>query len=81
MQIINKEEADCLLLLTGSREIAVSGKLKGLKIGEGLVVKRSEWKAKYAPTKIARKIEKEYGWKFKGGRMSDNSGWLMQREL
>jgi len=79
MENLSEKDANAMLLLTNSREISVSGRLKSLKVGEGLVVKRSEWKAKYVPSKIARRLEKQYGWKFRTGRLTDNSGWLLQR--
>jgi len=79
METLSKEEANAMLLLTSGREIAVSSRLKSLQPGEALVVKRSEWKTKYAPSKIARRIEKQDGWKFRTGRLADNSGWMLQR--
>ena len=79
MKIIEAEEANQLVPLTGGRETAVSGRLKMLKPGQALIIERGEWKAKYAPTRIARYIEKKYGWKFSGGRLPDASGWILQR--
>jgi len=79
METIGKAEADALLLLTNSREITVSGRLKALAVGEALIIKRSEWKAKYPPSKIARRIEKNSNWKFRTGRLPDNNGWMLQR--
>ena len=79
MEIISKEQADSMLLLTGGRELAISGKLKSLAVGEALIIKRSEWKARYAPMRITRRLEKTTTWRFRSGRLPDNSGWLIQR--
>lgn len=79
MEVLEKAQADQLMLLTNGREVAVSARLKSLKPGEGLVIKRHEWKARYAPSLIARRLEKKLGWRFRSGRLTDNSGWLIQR--
>ncbi len=79
MEKISKEEANGLVLLSNGREIWLTAKLKELPIGEGITLKRTEWKAKYPPTQVARKLEKKYNWKFRTGRLLDNSGWLLQR--
>jgi len=79
METIGKAEADALLLLTNSREISVSGRLKMLAVGEALIVKSAEWKVKYPPSKIARRIEKKSTLKFRSGRLHGNQGWLLQR--
>lgn len=79
MKKLSSEEANNTPLLNNGREIAVTAKLKELKPGEGLTVLHTEWKSKYPPTRIARRLEKKHGWKFRTGRLTDNSGWLLQR--
>ncbi len=79
MKKISAEEANSTQLLNNGREIAVTAGLKQLKPGEGLTVSKNEWKAKYPPSRIARRLEKKLGWKFRTGRLLDNSGWLLHR--
>lgn len=79
MQKIGKEEAKDMVSLKSGRETLVSAWIKQLAAGEALIVKRSEWKTTYPPTRIARSISKKLGWTFDTGRLPDNTGWLIKR--
>lgn len=78
-EIIQKDLAQSILPLSRGRESVVSAMLKQLQPGQALIVRRSEWKAKTAPTRTARKLEKRSSLKFETGRLPDNSGWILKR--
>ncbi len=79
MRILNKEEADAITPVSNGRETLVSSTIKQLQVGQGLIITRQDWKAKYPPTTIVNSISKKTGRKFEKGRMPDGSGWFVKR--
>lgn len=76
---MNPEEFDRIPLHGRGRSSPVFNAIMDLKVGEGIKIKKSGWKPKYAPTLIAKRIERKYGFRFKRGALPDRSGWGVQR--
>ncbi len=52
-----------------------------LKVEEGLIITRSEWKWKrQGPNMLCNRINKKGGPQFKCSKLADGSGWMMVRE-
>jgi hypothetical protein len=79
MKKLTKEQADAILPLGRGNSTRISGMLKQLEIGEGLVIEKSDWKAKTPPLRIVNYLSKKTGRKFRKGTMPDRSGWFVQR--
>ena len=79
MQKLSKEEVEKTVVFNNGRELWLTVKLKELQPGEGLIVKKTEWRSKSGPGRYARRLEKTLPRKFRCGRLADNSGWLLQR--
>ena len=54
---------------------AVFNAIMELQVGEGLKIKKAGWTPKYPPTRIVKRIEKKFGFRFKRGALPDRSGW------
>lgn len=76
---LTSEEFDQLTLHGRGRSSPVFNALISLKPGEAMSVKKKNWKPKYPPTLMVKRIEKKYGYKFAHGALPDRSGWAMKR--
>ncbi|HLG35823.1 MAG TPA: hypothetical protein VI757_13150 [Bacteroidia bacterium] len=77
---ITKEEFKKLALHGRGRSSSVYNSMLSLQVDDdALVIEKSSWRPKYAPTRIAKKIERKYGFRFVGGALPDRSGWAFQR--
>ena len=76
---ITSEEFDNLSLHGRGSTSPVYNAIISLKPGEALVMEKSSWKAKYAPTLIVKRIEKKYPMRFRRGALPDRIGWAVKR--
>lgn len=79
MKKLAKHEADKIPLLKQGRKTALRGLLLTLEIGEAIMMKNEEWKAKRLPYEIATRLMKSSTLRFEYGRLPDESGWLFRR--
>ena len=80
MKKLKKEEFDAIPLHgRGNTSVFYDAMLNLKPGGDGLHISKAEWKRKYAPTKMARRIEKKYGFVYKTGALPDRSGWGITR--
>ncbi|HLG36468.1 MAG TPA: hypothetical protein VI757_16440 [Bacteroidia bacterium] len=80
MRKIPKEEFDGMAFHGRGRSSAVFNAILSLKVdGDGLVIEKSKWRPKYAPTQIVKRIERKYGFRYVGGALPDRSGWGFRR--
>ena len=54
-------------------------KVAGLEVGKGIVVERSDFVTKGTPYRIFKNVMKKTGHELRFGRMTDGSGWFVQR--
>ena len=53
--------------------------LVNLKVGEGLIIYKTEWHVKYPPTAIFNRIERKLGYRLERGALPDRTGWAVKR--
>ncbi|MFI5218767.1 MAG: hypothetical protein ACHQNT_04700 [Bacteroidia bacterium] len=76
---LSSEEFDHLALHGRGRSSPAFNAIVSLQPGEAITIKKTGWKPKYPPTRLVKKIEKKYGFRFKRGALPDRSGWAVQR--
>lgn len=79
MQKLTKEEVNRLTPLNNGRETLLSAQIKQLQTGEGLVIQKHEWKAKYHIGRMVKTAGKTTNRTFTCHRMPDGNGWLIVR--
>jgi hypothetical protein len=79
MEKITKEEFISTPLHRRGRTSHFYNEMLKLKPDEGLTIYKKEWRAHYAPTQMANRIAKRYGYKFEQGALLDRSGWRVLR--
>ncbi len=79
MEKINQEQFNTMPLAGKRSATGWFATLMTLRVGEGFVLHRDEWKKKQSPLRTLRHIEKKYGWKFKDGKLADGTGWAVMR--
>jgi len=81
MKTIPAEEFRSMALHGYGKSTPFYNKILSLKPGDdALFISREEWgNRKYPPTRLASRIAKKYGYKFKLGRTPDKSGWAIGR--
>lgn len=79
MKIITSEEFDTLALHGKGSSSPFYNKLLNLKVGQAVILLRSEWHVKYSPTGIINRIERKHGYRFERGALADRSGWAVKR--
>jgi hypothetical protein len=79
MEKITIEEFRSTALHKQGRTSPFYNELLNLKPGEGLTIFKKEWHSSYAPTRMANRIAKRYGYKFEQGALPARDGWRMLR--
>ncbi len=79
MEKINQEQFNQLLFAGKRTPTGWFSQLISLKPGEGIILRKEEWKRKSSPLSTASHIKRKYGWKFKGGKLADGTGWAVMR--
>ena len=79
MERITKEEFESVPLHRWGRTSHFYNEMMKLKPGEGLTIFKKEWRVTYAPTQMANRIAKKYGYRFEQGALPDRSGWRVLR--
>lgn len=76
MQKITKDEFDSF---TNKGINTLGDFVRELNIGEGVIIKRDEWKLKSEPSVLLGQYSKRYSKKFISKRLIDNTGWGVLR--
>jgi hypothetical protein len=79
MKLLNSQEFDNLELKGRGRSSQIFNSLINLKIGEGLLIEKKDWKRKAGPSSLVKYIEKQHNLKFKCGVLSNGQGWAIKR--
>jgi hypothetical protein len=79
MKEITSEEFDKLKLHGRGSSGPLYNRLLKMKVGDGLIIYKSEWKPKYPPTAILNRLEKKFGLRFERGALADRTGWAVKR--
>jgi hypothetical protein len=79
MEKISAEEFDQLGLHGRGSSTKFYTAIFGLGVNDALIIKKTEWRPKYPPTKMVISIEKKYGRSYIRGALSDRSGWAVKR--
>lgn len=79
MKKITKEEKEKMLVQGRGRSSPVMSMLQAMKVGEILFVEKNDWKWQRGPGTICKRLEKNYGLKFKCNKVLDGSGWVIER--
>lgn len=81
-QKLTAEEFDQLPIKGWGRSSPVYNAIISLKVNEGVVILKSQWKRNKPPSGICRSIEKKFAGmkiKYKSVALADNSGWAIKR--
>lgn len=76
---LTSEEFDNLHLHRRGRSSVFYNTLLEMKVGEAIIIEKKEWRPKYPPTTIINRVQKNFGYKFTWGALSDRSGWAVKR--
>ena len=79
---ISPEEFDQLRIKGWGRSSPVHNAVSGLRVGEAVVILKSQWKRRKAPSSLCRAIEKKWASfkvKYKCVTLADDSGWAIKR--
>jgi len=68
-----------MVLVNNGRTSKISALTQELKVGEGFVITRADWKGVNPPYRIINRVAKKTGRKFEKGRLPDDSGWGVKR--
>ena len=76
---ITKEEFDSMAFHWRGRSTHFYNAILKLKPDEGITIYKKEWQRHYAPTLMANRIAKKYGFTFEQGSLPDRTGWRVLR--
>lgn len=79
---ITPEEFEQLKIKGWGRSSPFYNELIALKVNDGLVVKKTQWRRSKPPSNVCRYIEKKFKerkMKYKCVALADDSGWAIQR--
>jgi len=79
---LTDEEFDQLPIKGWGRSSPTYNAIISLKIGEGIMILKSQWRRKKPPSSVCRAIEKKFSahkLKYKCVALADNSGWAIKR--
>lgn len=79
MKEITGEEFDKLFLHGHGSSSPFYNKLMNMKVGDAYIIYKTEWRVKYFPGLICKRVSKNFGHKFKYGSLPDRSGWAIKR--
>ena len=78
MKKLTKEEAGKLVLRKGSSSPVRTGVVH-LKVGEILLIEKTDWNQKNGPGQMCSRITKASGKEFSINAVADGSGWIVER--
>ena len=81
---ITGEEFDQLRIKGWGRSSPTYNAIIGLKVGEAVIILKTQWRRNKSPSSACRAIEKRWGklkfvLKYKCVALADNSGWAIKR--
>lgn len=79
MKKLDEQEFEKLFIKGKGRSSGVFNALINLKIGEGILIEKKDWKRKAGPNTLVKYIEKKHGMKFICGKLEDDAGWAVKR--
>ena len=79
MEKISEEQFRTVALHGRGRSTPYYNEMLKLKPGEGLTITKKEWQRNYAPSQMANRIAKKYGYKFEQGALPGRDGWSVLR--
>lgn len=79
MKKLSPAEYEQLPIRGKGRSSHVFNSLINLKVGEALLIEKSDWKRKAGPGTLIRYIEKKHRMRFSCGALNDGSGWAVKR--
>lgn len=81
-QKLTSEEFDQLKIKGWGRSSPTYNAIIGLKVGEAVIILKTQWRRNKAPSSACRAIEKKwptYKLKYKCVTLADGSGWAIKR--
>lgn len=79
MRKLTPQEVAAITPLNSGRETTLSGAIKQLQTGEGLIIEKHEWKAQYHIGRMVKRAGQTTGRTFSCKRTPDGKGWLVVR--
>jgi len=79
MKDLTEEEFKGMPLRGRGNSSQVYRNILNMQVGKISMVEKHEWKNKYPPTRLARQIEKRYGYKYETTTHAGGLGWVFRR--